>query len=458
MGVGNIIGLIEKKRDKKPLNQGEISWLVNQILGKKIPDYQLSALLMAITCHGLDPQETHLLTEAMKLSGEVLPFQTAPEFRREKKLYIDKHSTGGVGDKTSFLLLGIAAAAGVKIPMIAGRGLGHTGGTIDKVESIRGFRSQLPLDQLKRQLKQVGMALTSQTQEIAPVDRVLYALRDVTGTVPSLGLITASIMSKKLAEGTSGLVLDIKYGPGAFMERPASAKLLAQSLMTEAKAAGKTAHCWVTSQHAPLGEWVGNSMEIFESIDLLKNHTPQTLSPLQRELMEVTLELAAGMIHLAGLAPSLASAKKLAVKCWVNREGYKKFLLLVQTQSPHYQNSPKELGRLEFDLKRAPLNWTLKAARSGYVGSYDVKKIGELGVRLGAGRLKAGDSLDLGVAFHFQKALGEKVKKGDVLASVYAPKAKLNLDFQRQFAETIKLQAAPTARPALILKKYSWPS
>lgn len=286
--------IIQKKRDKERLTKEEINWFIEGLTSGSIADYQMSALLMAIYLNGMSIEETAFLTDAMLYSGKVLDF---PE-----QYYIDKHSTGGVGDKASFILAPIAAACGVKVPMIAGRGLGHTGGTVDKIESIKGFKTDISLLEFERLLKERGLVLIGQTKDIAPADKIIYALRDVTATVESIPLITASIMSKKLAEGAKGIVMDIKTGNGAFMSKLSDAKKLAESIRKTGLRFNKNMMTMITDMNEPLGFAVGNSLEIIESIETLKGKGP-------KDLTDLSVALAGGMVYLAGLAKTLPEGK-----------------------------------------------------------------------------------------------------------------------------------------------------
>jgi pyrimidine-nucleoside phosphorylase len=277
--------IIQKKRDKEKLTKDEITWFIEGLTSGEIADYQMSALLMAIYLNGFDKDETVAITDAMLYSGKVLDF--------EEQIYIDKHSTGGVGDKTSFIIAPIAAACGVKVPMIAGRGLGHTGGTVDKIESIKGFKTEISLHDFVTLLKERGLVLIGQTSEIAPADKKIYALRDVTATIESIPLITASIMSKKLAEGAKGIVMDVKTGNGAFMAKLSDAKKLAESIRQTGLRFNKNMMTIISDMSEPLGNAVGNSLEIIESIETLKSRGPT-------DLTELSLSLAGGMVYLAG--------------------------------------------------------------------------------------------------------------------------------------------------------------
>ncbi len=391
--------IIQKKRDGLALHPDEIKWFIEGLTQGKIPDYQMSALLMAIFIQGFDTTETAALTDAMLYSGKVLDFAD--------QTVIDKHSTGGIGDKTSFILAPIAAACGVKVPMIAGRGLGHTGGTVDKIEAIKGFNPSISLDQFAEYINKNGLVMIGQTADIAPADKKIYALRDVTATVESIPLITGSIMSKKLAEGASGIVMDIKAGTGAFMSTLESAKELADSLTQTALRFNKNIITIISDMNQPLGYTIGNSLEIIESIDTLKNKGP-------KDLTELSVKLAAGMIYLAGKASSFDEGIVKAQNALENGEALAKFKLLIEAQGgdPAYVDDYSK-----FDVAQEITEVT--ASMEGYVQSIDGKSIGLYCVDLGGGRQMADDIIDYAVGFTLRKKVGEKVSKGESLLTIH---------------------------------------
>lgn len=391
--------IIQKKRDKRKLSKEEINWFINGLTAGEVADYQMTALLMAIFLNGMDVEETAALTDAMLYSGKVLNF---PE-----QHYIDKHSTGGVGDKASFILAPIAAACGVKVPMIAGRGLGHTGGTIDKIEAIKGFKTELPLEEFEKLLKERGLVLIGQTKEIAPADKKIYALRDVTGTVESIPLITASIMSKKLAEGAKGIVMDIKTGNGAFMSKLADAKKLAASIRNTGLRFDKNMMTMITDMSEPLGLAVGNSLEIIESIETLKGNGP-------KDLTEVSVALAGGMIYLAGLSKDLKEGMKKAQKSIDDGSALEKFRDLIKNQGGD--------EKVVDDYSRLPQtkhSTIVKATKAGYVTAMECNELGKHCVKLGGGRTKTGEKIDFAVGFIMNKKIGDQVKKGEALMTIY---------------------------------------
>lgn len=395
----NAANIIAKKRDGKKLTKKEMKWFVDGYLKDEIADYQMSALLMAAYIHDLDTEETAAFTTAMLHSGKVLEFNDPT--------VIDKHSTGGVGDKTSFIVAPIAAAAGVKVPMVSGRGLSHTGGTIDKIESISGFKTDLNLDQFKEQLTKENLVLIGQTSDIAPADKRIYALRDVSGTVSSIPLIASSIMSKKLAEGCSGLVMDVKTGNGAFLKKRADSVKMAKSIMNIAHSFGKRTISLITDMNQPLGNAVGNSLEIIESIETLKGKGP-------KDLRELSLELSAAMIYLAGICTSLKKSKTLAKKMLDSGEALKKFKKLIEVQGG-------DVSVLE-DYNKipvAPEKTEVLALDKGYIHNIETEKIGLLCTELGGGRKVSEDTIDHSVGFIFHKKYGQKVKKGEPILSIY---------------------------------------
>ena len=391
--------IIQKKRDKEKLTSEEIKWFIKGVSSGEIADYQTSALLMAIYLNGMDKEETASLTDAMLYSGKVIDFKD--------RHAIDKHSTGGVGDKTSFILAPIAAACGVKVPMIAGRGLGHTGGTIDKVEAIPGFKTDISLLEFERLLKENGMVLIGQTKDIAPADKKMYALRDVTGTVESIPLITASIMSKKLAEGASGIVMDIKTGNGAFMAKKSDAKKLADSILNTGLRFKKNMMTMITDMSEPLGNAIGNSLEIIECIETLKGRGP-------KDLTELSLALAGGMIFLAGLAKNLEEGIKKAKAALDSGAALNKFSELIANQN----GNAKVINDYSL-LPQTKLTFDIIAKKKGYITEVDCKKMGMHCVALGGGRRQTKDKIDYAVGLYLHKKINDPINKGDVLVTIY---------------------------------------
>ena len=398
----NTVELIRKKRDKKNLTKEEILFLITNYTKNKIPDYQFSAFLMAVYINGMSKDETSALTEAMLYSGKILNLNSIPGIK------IDKHSTGGVGDKTSLILAPIVAAAGVKVPMISGRGLGHSGGTLDKLEAIPGFRTNLSLSEYKNVLKKVGAVLIGQTKEIAPADKLIYALRDVTGTVESIPLITGSIMSKKLAEGIDGLVLDVKTGNGAFMQKTEDAIALADSLIQTAKAFNKNVIGFVTDMNQPLGNYIGNWLEVYESIEILRDGK-------KNDLTELSIILAGAMIYLGKKSKSLDEGIEEAIRILKSGRAFDKFVEIVKAQN----------GKIDFILNpdkypKSKFKEVIKSSSAGYLSEVNTYELGMAAIDLGAGRKTKDDKIDPKAGIIFNYKIGDTINKGVVLAELYS--------------------------------------
>lgn len=430
--------LIDKKKKGQKLSSEEIKWFIQNYTENKIPDYQMSAMLMAMFLKGLEVSETAALTDAMLESGEQLKFTG--------KNVVDKHSTGGIGDKASFILAPIASAAGVKVPMIAGRGLGHTGGTVDKIEAVKGFKTSLDLKVFQEKLNSEGIVLIGQTPEIAPADRLIYALRDVTATIDSIPLITASIMSKKLAEGANGMVFDIKTGTGAFMREKKDARLLGKSLIQTAKRFKKKAVALITDMDQPLGNAVGHSHEIIESIDTLKGQGP-------KDLTDLSLALAAHMIHLAGIEKTYDRALKKAELMVSSGKAVAEFKKLLRSQG----GDEKVVDDYSL-LPQAEVATQILAPKNGYIKMFQNDKIGILLIELGGGRKFKTDQIDHSVGFIFHKKIGDQVKKGQPIMTIY------HHPHQKEIVENIKttflkevltLSSSKVKAPKLILEKLS---
>ncbi|HZW39492.1 MAG TPA: thymidine phosphorylase [Ignavibacteriaceae bacterium] len=398
----NIVEIIRKKRNKEELTKEEVLYLVKSFTKGKIPDYQFSAFLMAVYFSGMNTIETAALTEAMLYSGKVIDLSLIPGFK------IDKHSTGGVGDKTSLIIAPIVAAAGALVPMISGRGLGHTGGTLDKLESVPGFRTSLSLSDYKLVVKKCGAVLIGQTKDIAPADKLIYALRDVTATVESIPLITSSIMSKKLAEGIDGLVLDVKTGSGAFMRELKDAEELASSLLNTTKSFNKKVTAFITDMNQPLGNNIGNWLEILECIDILKGEK-------ENDLLELSLNLAGSMLNLAGKADSLEEGIELSKQMISSGKAYSKFMDIIKYQGGDlkYINNPSLYPSPRFTED-------LIAEEDGYLCSTDCYQFGMASLELGAGRMTKEDDIDPKAGIIFNKKIGDKVKKGEVIGHLFS--------------------------------------
>lgn len=411
------VDILRKKRDGLVLNAAEIQAFVHAATHGDWPDYQLSALLMAIWLRGMDAQEIATLTRAMTQSGQRLDLTDIDGPK------VDKHSTGGVGDSTSLVLCPLVAACGVIVPMMSGRGLGHTGGTLDKLEAIPGFRTDLSIDEMKAALRTTGAVMIGQTTAVAPADRKLYALRDVTATVESIPLITASIMSKKLAEGIAGLVLDVKCGGGAFMKRRADARHLAQTMVATGSANGVRTEALLTNMDVPLGFAVGNAIEVIECIEVLKGRGPA-------DLEELSLVLAARMVRLAGVAATESAAETMVRRVLDTGQGVEKFQQIIAQQG----GNPKVVDDYRL-LPLAPKHLLLAADRTGYVTELAAEPIGRAAMLLGAGREKVEDRVDPSVGIALRINVGDAIRAGDTFAELFA-RSDSNLDAAAQLVKS----------------------
>jgi pyrimidine-nucleoside phosphorylase len=402
------VDIIISKREGRTLSRDEIRFFVEGVTAGTLPDYQASALLMAILLRGMNAEETAWLTDAMVHSGVRVDLGEIPGVK------VDKHSTGGVGDKTSLVLAPLAAACGVPVPMMSGRGLGHTGGTLDKLEAIPGFRVNLSLEEMKSALARAGCAMIGQTAQIAPADKKLYALRDVTGTIESIPLISASIMSKKIAEGIDALVLDVKTGRGAFMKTEADSRRLAESLVSIGNASGVKTEAIITAMDSPLGRAVGNALEVIECIEVLKGGGPP-------DLVEVSVELAARMLVLGKVAADLAAAAEQVRRAIGSGAGLERFRQIIEIQG----GDPKvvdDYGR----LPHVPDRHVVAANRGGFVTALDAELVGRASVALGAGRDRVEDPVDPAVGIMVVAKPGDAVRAGDpVLEMQYRDRARL---------------------------------
>jgi pyrimidine-nucleoside phosphorylase len=395
------VDLIQRKRDGEELAPEEIEFLVDGYTSGDIPDYQMSAFLMATFYTGMTDREVGRLTECMLRSGETVDLSAVPGVK------VDKHSTGGVGDKTSFIVAPLAAAAGVVVPMMSGRALGHTGGTLDKLESIPGMRTDLSTEEFQSQLAEHGLCFIGQSDTLAPADRKLYALRDVTGTVESIPLISSSIMSKKLAEGVDALILDVKVGAGAFMKKQVDARRLAQMMVAIGRRMDKKVRALITNMDQPLGFAVGNALEIMEASQTLQNAGPEDLTKL-------SIELAAHMIQLGKKAATLEEARRIAEKHLVDGSAYRKFKDVVAAQGGNAQ----ALDKFEL-LPNATGMREITSPRPGYVSSIDAEGIGLASNMIGAGRDRKDEAIDPAVGIILEVKVGEKVDAGSVLCRIY---------------------------------------
>jgi pyrimidine-nucleoside phosphorylase/thymidine phosphorylase len=395
------VDLITRKRDGEELAPEELSFLVDGYTRGEIPDYQMAAFLMATFFSGMTDKEVGTLTELMLRSGETIDLSEIPGLK------VDKHSTGGVGDKTSLIAAPIAAAAGAKIPMISGRALGFTGGTLDKLESIPGFRTNLTVDEIKAQVAKIGLAFGGQSAQITPTDGLIYALRDASGTVESVPLIASSIMSKKLAEGIDALVLDVKVGAGAFIKRQIQARELAQIMVAIGRRHNKKVVALLTDMNQPLGYAIGNALEIMEVSQTLQNGGPIDLTRL-------SLELAARMIHLGKVTATIDEARELAQTKLLDGSGFRKFKEVIAAQG----GNPLVLDRFDM-LPNATGMREIATPRGGYVAGIDAQLIGQAATLIGAGRARKEDAIDPAVGVILDVKIGAKVDSNTVLCRLY---------------------------------------
>ncbi len=424
------VDIIRKKRDAAELSREEIEFLISGATHDRVPDYQLAAFLMAVVWRGMTRAELAALTESMLNSGEVLDWSDLPAPK------VDKHSTGGVGDKTSLVVAPIVAATGLYVPMISGRGLGHTGGTLDKLESIPGFNVNLQLHQFRRVLGLAHCALIGQTPEIAPADKKLYTLRDVTATVESPYLITASIMSKKIAEGIDALVLDVKTGDGAFMKKQQDAENLAELMVETGTRMGKKVVALITDMEQPLGRKVGNALEVEECIEILHGNGPA-------DLRQLCLELSAWMLFLGGKAKSVEAGRALAAEMIASGRARDTFREVIDLQGgdPRVVDDPGHLPRAKYTAR-------IDARRAGYVTAIHCEQVGVASMLLGGGRETKEESVDPAVGLVLEKKIGDAVKAGENLCTVH-----YNLDARlppamRLLSESFEIgDEAPPALP-----------
>ena len=423
--------IIERKRDGRECTAAELQTLIGGLLDGSVPPYQVSAWLMAVLFRGMTPGETATFTRLMMESGEILDLSDVPGVK------VDKHSTGGVGDKISIPLAPAVAACGVPIPMISGRGLGHTGGTLDKLESIPGLRTDLDIAAFRRVLADVGFAIIGANESLAPADARLYALRDVTGTVPSVPLITASILSKKYAAGVDALVLDVKAGSGAFMRRPGEAEELARTLVEVSRVLGKRATALVTAMDRPLGRAVGNALEIVESLDVLEGGGPD-------DVRELTVALGGEMLRLAATEGELdrVEARRRVAGALDDGSARERFGRWVEAQG----GDPRALEDGGGGLPRAPVVRTVESPGPGWLAAIDTREVGLAANSLGAGRSKVGDAVDPAVGFVFQARPGERVDEGTPLVEVHA---RTEADAERAGRRVVDAMRFSKERPEL---------
>ena len=418
----NIVDIINKKRKNIELNDEEIKYAIEGYVANKIEDYQMSALLMAICLNGMTDHETAVLTEVMYKSGDIINLD------KIKSTKVDKHSTGGVGDKTTLILLPLVASCGVVAPKMSGRGLGFTGGTIDKLESIPGFNTKLDINDFMEQVNEIGVAIASQTGNLVPADKKIYALRDVTGTVESIPLIASSIMSKKLASGADTIVIDLKVGNGALMKDYESAKKLAETMVNIGKSHNRQVICVLTDMNQPLGCAIGNSLEVKESIDVLNNRGP-------KDITNLIIALATIMVS-CGLGISFEEANKKVHDNLNNGNAYVKFLELVKKQG----------GRIE-ELDFAKNVISIKSKLSGYINEIKTDDLGEISRKLGGGRYEKNDEINFGVGLVLSKKLGDYVMEDEEILKVYFDDKSVSVD---EILRCFKIEANKTNSNPLI--------
>ncbi len=430
----NILKIIEKKRDKKELSQEEIEYFVNEYTKGNITDYQAAALVMAIYINGMNDEEITNLTFAMAHSGEVLDLTIFG------KNVVDKHSTGGVGDKITLILMPIIASLGIPVAKMSGRGLGFTGGTIDKLESIPNFSTTIDNTTFINNVKEIGISLISQNLNLAPADKKLYALRDTISCVDNIPLIASSIMSKKIAAGANKIVLEVTCGSGAFMENKESAIELAKKMSAIGKLAKREVVSVITNMEEPLGEAVGNSIEVIEAIKALKGD-------MTEDVKEVVLELGARMIKMAGVGNDIEENKKKILENIMNKKAYNKFLQLVEKQGGDISYI-EDVSKFE----KAQIVVEVISEEAGYVEKINTKRIGEISANLGAGRIKKDDEIDKTVGIIVKKKIADEVKKGDILCYVYANNEEKANFACSELKKAYKISTKKVVKPATVLE------
>jgi pyrimidine-nucleoside phosphorylase len=429
--------IIEKKRDGDSLSDEEIRSFVNGFISGAVADYQMAAFAMAVYFRGMSFAETASLTDAMMRSGRQLDLSMLD------RPTADKHSTGGIGDKVSLLLAPLVACCGVAVPMISGRGLGMTGGTLDKLSAIPGYRTDLPVDEFIATLRSIGCSIIGQTDDLAPADRKLYALRDVTGTVPSIPLITASIMSKKLAEGAASLVFDVKWGSGAFMKSSARAEELARSLVGVGSLTGRNMAAFITDMNQPLGRSAGNAVEVSEAIAALQGNGPA-------DLVDITVELGAAMLVLSGAEPGEEPARRRLRRALETGAAYERFVAMVVRQGGDAKSveRPDSPGTAQFRR-------TLRAERSGYMRRVDAGSMGRTCLLLGAGRTRATDTVDPHAGVTGMRKSGEPVEKGQPVLTLHSGRAHCLDEAEAAAREGLEIGDEPPELPPLVTKRMT---
>lgn len=430
----NILEIISKKRDNKKLSKEEIQYFIKEYTNSNITDYQAAALVMAIYINGMDAEETKELTLAMAESGEKLDLSMFGEN------VVDKHSTGGVGDKVSLILLPIIASLDIPVAKMSGRGLGFTGGTIDKLESIKGYCTDISIDEFINNVKNIGISLIGQTLNLAPADKKIYALRDTIACTESIPLIASSIMSKKIAAGANKIVLDVTSGYGAFMKNIEDSRKLAIAMKEIGKLANKETVCIITNMNEPLGYAVGNNLEVIEAIECLKGNMPE-------DVEKVVLELGAYMIKLAGKGENIAQNKEKIKEVIINKKAYNKFIQLVENQYGDISYI-KDTSKFEKSKYILPVF----AKNSGYIKEINAKRIGEISGMLGAGRVRKEDSIDSTVGIVLQKKVADYVEVGDVLAYVHSNNEQLGKEAVNQVINEYVINKIKIDKPKVVLE------
>ena len=428
--------VIQKKRDGNELNKEEIAFLIQGYVDGSIPDYQMAAFLMAVFYKGMTEKETHLMTMEVARSGDMVDLSAIEGIK------VDKHSTGGVGDKTTLIVAPIAAACGVKVAKMSGRGLGHTGGTVDKLESIPGYQTTLSREDFFKVVNETGLSVIGQSGNLAPADKKMYALRDVTATVDSIPLIAVSIMSKKLAAGSDCILLDVKTGSGAFMKTLEDSIALAAEMVNIGENAGRRTMALITDMDTPLGEAIGNSLEVKEAVATLKGNGP-------KDLTEVCLHLAANMMVLAGLGSADECMDK-AKNAIADGSALQKLIDMVEAQGGN-----GDVIRDTTLFEEAKCSYEVLAMEDGVIAAMDTEKCGIASVMLGAGRETKDSPVDLSAGILLHKKTGDAVKKGDVLATMYAAKEELFASAENKYRSAITIGVEPVERASLIFAKVS---
>ena len=428
-----MVDLIRKKRDGQALTREEIRFFTEGYVKNEIPDYQAAALLMAIWFRGMDRDEIAELTFAIRDSGERLDFSAI------KGVRADKHSTGGVGDKTSLIVAPVVASCGVKVAKISGRGLGHTGGTVDKLESIPGYRTDLSEEEFIEAVNRTGIAIVGQSREVAPADKKLYALRDVTSTVDSIPLIVSSIMGKKLAADDDVIVLDVKTGSGSFMKTEEESRHLAELLVDTGRKAGKKVMALITDMDRPLGEYVGNALEVREAIETLKGRGPE-------DLREVSLALSGAILMLSGLAGTAEEGEKLASEAIASGAALRKLREMIEAQGgdPRVTEDDSLFGE-------APIKKEIPAKKSGYISSMDTEAIGKASLLLGAGRNTMTDAIDMTAGIRILKKTGDRVRKGETAAVFFTSDENRLINAEETYDKALTFsKEKPAPRPLIL--------